>query len=132
MQQTSTRKLVIWLMLVAVTAFLYQFWLTYTVLRHLTFSQWRTAAILVVVVLGIGSALVRLPAYVFASAITIGLLFGGTWAELSVPRDVPTTFFAELTSHLQNFWREVLLFIAVSTAGHLCITHLLYKNRATR
>lgn len=115
--------------LVVLTAVLYRFWLTYPILDKLTMGQWRIAAILAAASFGVFAALLRLPTYMLTAAVAIGLWAGGARAGLGAPRDTPTTFFDESVSHLQIFWREILLLIAVSTVGKFWCDYLLNKNR---
>lgn len=112
-----------------VAALLYRFWLTYPILRNLTAGEWRAVAIIAAAVLGAACALIRLPTYLGLPAMAVALTLGGAWAGLSAPHDVPTTFLAELISHLRIFWPEIALFTAVSTTSSLCCAYLLRKNR---
>jgi len=107
----------------------YRLWLTYPILQNLTVSEWRIVAILAAAIFGAAAALAKLPPYFSVPAILVGLFFGGAWAGLSAPHDVPTTFLAEFVGHLRGFWPEVVLLSEVPLICSLGCARLLQRNR---
>ncbi len=128
MQRNSIRKLSLGLILAVLVSMFYRFWLTYPILQNLTVSEWRIVAILAAAIFGAASALAKLPTYFSVPVILAALFFGGAWAGLSAPRDVPTTFLAEFAGHLRVFWPEVVLLSAVSLICSLCCAHVLQRK----
>jgi hypothetical protein len=107
----------------------YRLWLTYPTLQDLTIVEWRVVAILAAAIFGAAFTLVKLPTFFSVPAILVALFFGGAWAGLSAPHDVPTTFVAEFVEHLRVFWREVVLLSVVSLVCSLGCAHLLRRRR---
>jgi hypothetical protein len=60
----------------------------------------------------------------------IGLVAGGTWAELSSPNDMLISIGAAFESQLEVSWHETLIWVAALTMGALFCRHFL--NRAHR
>jgi hypothetical protein len=81
--------------------------LVYPILHYLSLGQWRLIAVFAAVTIG-------------ASA--VGLLSGGTCAALFFPTDVRVTEFSALMSHLESFWREVIILNIVIVLSALLVS----------
>ena len=55
-----------------------------------------------------------------ACGATAGLLLGGAWAAWSFPNDVQVSIDAAFVSHLESFWREVIILVASATIVAFC------------
>ena len=120
MSRIRVREFVLALLLLVATSILYRYWLVFPILQYLSLWQWRTVAIVVAVILGALSSLIGLRTQVAATAITLGLLLGGTWTAYSTQHDVRTSLPLEFMSHLRAFWREVLVLLASAVISQLC------------
>ena len=117
MQKISIREIGSGLFFAAVVAALYRYWLTYPILKKLSYGEWLAVAVLVAATLGMGSVFARMPISIILLASAAGVVLGGAWAGLSAPHDIPTDFLAEAESHLRIFWREVVLLFAATAIG---------------
>lgn len=119
MFRTSRREFTIALIVAALISMLYRYWLVYPILRSLSLGQWRWVAVSVAAAIGATCSLLGLPMRAIVTAAVVGLLSGGTWAALFIPTDVRVTVYSAFASHLESFWREVIILtivIALSTA----------------
>lgn len=107
-------------MTAAAIAILYRYWLVAPVLQYVGIGRWRFLAIVVVAGCGGVSALLRVPIVAVACETMAGLLIGGTWAAFQGPHDVRMTVGDAFLSHLEPFWRNVILFTVVATVSGLC------------
>ena len=117
MSRTTKREVTFAIVLAGLTSILYRYWLVYPILHYLSLDQWRCAAILLAALIGATCSLVRLPIRAVLAATAVGLLSGGTCAALFFPTDVRVTVFSALTSHLESFWREVIILTIVTTSS---------------
>ncbi len=101
-------------------AILYWCWLVAPVLRYLSTGQWRFLAIVVAAACGGVSALFGLRVPVLACGAMAGLLLGGTWAAWRAPSDVPISVGAAFASHLESFWRDVIILTISATVAAFC------------
>jgi hypothetical protein len=49
-----------------------------------------------------------------------GLLSGGTWAAWRAPGDIPISVGAAFASHLESFWRDVIILTIFATVIAFC------------
>ena len=103
-------------MAAAPIAILYQYWLVAPVLQYVSIGRWRFLAIVVAAACGAVLSL-RLPILALACGSMAGLLLGGTWAGWQAPNDVPIAVGAAFASHLESFWREVIMLAVAATVG---------------
>ncbi len=116
MSRTTKREVAFAIILAGLISILYRYWLVYPILHYLSLDQWRCAAILVAAVIGATCSLVRLPIRAVVAAMVAGLLSGGTCAVSFFPTDARVTVFSALTSHLESFWRKVMILTIVTTS----------------
>jgi hypothetical protein len=101
-------------------AVLYRYWLVTPVLQYLSIGKRYLVGIAVAVATGSVMSLLRLPTPAFVYASVAGLLLGGTWAAWQAPNDVPISVSGAFESHLESFWRQIILMILTITAGGIC------------
>ena len=77
-------------------------------------------------------ALLRVPILALACGTMAGLLIGGTWADFQGPHDVRMTIGDAFLSHLEPFWRTVLLLTVVATASGFCCSVGMTNFRVAR
>jgi hypothetical protein len=77
-------------------------------------------ALLVAAALGAGLWLLRAPVVAVSSGAMAGPLIGGTWAAWMAPHDVEISLFGAFVSHLEPFWKEVVVLTAVATFAAIC------------
>ena len=113
-----------------IIAILYRYWLATPALRYLSMGQWRFLAILVAAACGGVSAMRGLRVIAVAFAVTAGLLLGGAWAAWRFPGDLQISVGAAFVSHLESFWREVIILTASATVVAFCCSRYA-KRRLT-
>lgn len=101
-------------------AVLYRYWLVAPVLKYLSIDKWYLVAIIVAAASGCVLSLLRLPTLALVCASMTGLLLGGTWAAWYVPNDVPISMSGAFESHLESFWRQVIILTITITVGGSC------------
>jgi hypothetical protein len=104
-------------------AALYRYWLVTPVLQYLSIGKWHVVAIVVAAAIGCVTSLLRLPTLALVCASVAGLLAGGTWAAWHFP-DVPVSVSGAFESHLEVFWRSVIILALTITLSGLCCTQL--------
>src|SRR5256885_7053779 len=114
------REIVIASIFTMAISLLYRCWLICPALRYVSIVQWRAVALVVAAAAGCGLALLRLSFPTSASVMTVALLLGGTWAAWSAPHDVPVSFNSAFFSHLESFWREVLILTGTAVVSRFC------------
>jgi hypothetical protein len=107
-------------MAAAPIAILYRYWLVAPVLKYLSIGQWRFLAIVVALACGGVLALLRFPVLALACGSMVGLLLGGTWAAWQAPHDVPVSISTAFVSHLESFWRTVIMLSVTATVSGFC------------
>lgn len=80
-------------------------------------GQWRLFAIVVAAACGGTLYLLRVPISVVSCGTLVGLLLGGTWVEWRAPNDVAISVGAAFQSHLESFWRQMLMLTFAATLG---------------
>lgn len=113
----------------AIFAVLYRYWLTAPVLQYVTIGRWRSFAIVVAAACGSALSLLRVSTPALSCGAMAGLLLGGAWAAWKAPTDVPISAYAAFVSHLESFWREILLLTFAATLAALCCVYF-RKRRA--
>ena len=101
---------------------LYRYWLVTPGLRYLSAGQWRLLAIVAAAACGGVSATFGLRVIAIAFAAMVGLLLGGAWAAWGFLSDVRISIGAAFVSHLESFWREVIVLVASATVVAFCCT----------
>jgi hypothetical protein len=99
---------------------LYRYWLVTPVLQYLSIGKWYLVAIVVAAVTGCGMSLLRLPTPALMCASVVGLLLGGTWAAWQAPNDVPISVSGAFESHLESFWRQIIILTVTITVSRIC------------
>jgi hypothetical protein len=112
-------------------AVLYRYWLVTPVLQYLSIGKWRLVAIVVAAGIGCVMSLLRLPTLTLVYASVAGLLLGGTWAAWQVPKDVPISVSGAFASHLESFWRQIIILTVATTVGGFCCSRLVKNHRPT-
>jgi hypothetical protein len=112
-------------------AVLYRYWLVTPVLQYLSIGKWRLVAIVVAAGIGCVMSLLRLPTLTLVCASAAGLLLGGTWAAWQAPNDVPISVSGAFASHLESFWRQVIILTVATTVGGFCSARLVKHHRPT-
>jgi hypothetical protein len=112
-------------------AVLYRYWLVTPVLQYLSIGRWRLVAIVVAAGIGCVMSLLRLPTLALSCASVAGLLLGGTWAAWQVPNDVPISVSGAFASHLESFWRQIIILTVATTVGGFCCARLIKNHRPT-
>ncbi len=103
------------------SAVLYRYWLVTPVLQYLSFRKWYLVAIVVAAATGCVMSLWRLPTLALVCASVAGLLSGGTWAAWQAPNDVPISVSGAFESHLESFWRQIIILtVTVTVSGFCC------------
>ena len=115
---------------VLIIGILYRYWLVTPALRYLSMGQWRLLAIVVAAACGGVSAMFGLRVIALACAATAGLLLGGAWAAWRFPSDVQISVGAAFVSHLESFWREVIILTASATVVGFCCTRFAKRRLA--
>jgi hypothetical protein len=103
----------------------YRYWLVTPVLQYLSLRNWYLVAIVVAAATGCIMSLLKLPTLALVSASVAGLLLGGTWAAWHFPNDVPISVSGAFQSHLETFWRQILILTATVTIAGVCCTRFL-------
>jgi hypothetical protein len=112
----------------SLSAVLYHYWLVAPVLAYISANQWRVVAFAVAALIGCVAALLMLDALALACTSLVGLLLGGTWAGWHTRSDVHISLSTALKSHVESFWRDiVLLTIVVIVSRHY--STVLVKSR---
>jgi hypothetical protein len=93
----------------------YDYWLTTPVLQYVSIGRWRLLAILVAAACGAALSLLRVSTPALSCGAMAGLLIGGTLAALKAPNDVPISLYGAFASHLESFWREILVLTTTAT-----------------
>ena len=93
----------------------YKYWLTTPVLHYLSIGRWRLLAILVAAACGAALSLLRVSTPALSCGAMAGLLIGGTLAAWKAPNDVAISLNGAFASHLESFWREVLVLTTAAT-----------------
>ena len=105
-------------------AILYRYWLVTPVLQYLSIGKWYLVAIVVAAATGCVMSLLRLPTSALACASVAGLLLGGTWAAWQAPNDVPISVSGAFESHLESFWRQIIVLTVTVIVGGICCARL--------
>jgi hypothetical protein len=101
-------------------AVLYRYWLVTPVLQYLSIGKWDLVAVVVAAATGCVMSLLRLPTPALVCASVAGLLLGGTWVAWQAPSDVPISVSAAFESHLESFWRQIIIMTFTITVGGIC------------
>ena len=101
-------------------AVLYRYWLVTPVLQYLSIGKWFVVAIMVAAATGYVMSLLRVPTLALACASVAGLLLGGTWAAWQAPSDIPISVSGAFESHLESFWRQIIILTVTITVGGFC------------
>ncbi len=117
MPRKSTVKTSIVVLLIAL---LYRYWLVTPVLQYVSIGKWYLVAIVVAAASGCAMSLLRLPALAWVCASMAGLLLGGTWAAWQAPNDVPISVSGAFGSHLESFWRQIIILTVTTTVSGFC------------
>ena len=117
MPRKSTVKTSIVVLLIAL---LYRHWLVTPVLQYVSIGKWYLVAIVVAAASGCAMSLLRLPALAWVCASMAGLLLGGTWAAWQAPNDVPISVSGAFGSHLESFWRQIIILTVTTTVSGFC------------
>jgi len=117
MPRKSTVKTSIVVLLIAL---LYRYWLVTPVLQYVSIGKWYLVAIVVAAASGCAMSLLRLPALTWVCASMAGLLLGGTWAAWQAPNDVPISVSGAFGSHLESFWRQIIILTVTITVSGFC------------
>lgn len=112
-------------------AILYRYWLVTPVLQYLSIRKWYVVAMVVAAAIGSIMSLLKLPTSAFVSASVVGLLLGGTWAAWHFPNDVPISVCGAFQSHLESFWRQVLILTGTVTIGGIGCGRFLRGRRGS-
>jgi hypothetical protein len=112
-------------------AVLYRCWLVTPVLQYLSIGKWRLVAIVVAAGIGCVMSLLRLPTLTLVCASVAGLLLGGTWVAWQAPNDVPISVSGAFASHLESFWRQIIILTVATTLGGFCRARLVKNHRPT-
>jgi hypothetical protein len=113
----SIRRLAEALVTLVVTAALYDRWLMAPVLGRWSFEQWRYVAAAAAFVIGLGSTAWIGVIPVSLSAIGVGLLVGGTWADWTFPDNVPHYLLRSFAFFVEMHWQDLLRFFGAATIG---------------
>jgi hypothetical protein len=111
-----------------VIAILYRAWLVTPVLKYLSIGKWFLVAIVVAAAMGCVMSLLRLPTLALMCASVTGLLLGGTWAARRFPNDVPISLSGAFQSHLESFWRQMLVLTLTIAVGGFCCARFLRSH----
>jgi hypothetical protein len=101
-------------------AVLYRYWLVTPVLQYLSICKWYFVAIVVAAGTGCVMSFLRLPTLALVCASVTGLLLGGTWAAWRFPNDVAISVSGAFVSHLESFWRHIVILTVTIAGGELC------------
>ena len=101
-------------------AVLYRYWLVTPVLQYLSIGKWYLVAIVVEAATGCVMSLLRLPTPALVCASVAGLLLGGTWVAWQAPSDVPISVSGAFESHLESFWRQIIIMTFTITVCGIC------------
>jgi hypothetical protein len=102
------------------TAVLYRYWLVTPVLQYLSIGKWYLVAMVVAAAAGCVMSLLRLPTLALVCTSVAGLLLGGTWAAWQAPNDIPISVSGAFESHLESFWRQIIVLTVTTTVGGFC------------
>jgi hypothetical protein len=112
-------------------AVLYRYWLVTPVLEYLSIHEWFLLGVAVAVAIGCVMSLLRFSTLAQISASVIGLLLGGTWAGRQTPSDVAKSVSCAFESHLEVFWRPMLVLILAIAVGQFWCTRFLRTRTPT-
>ena len=112
-------------------AILYRYWLVTPVLHYLSIGKWQFVAIIVAAATGCFMSLLRLSTLPVVCVSVASLLLGGTWAAWQVPNDVPISVSGAFASHLEFFWRHIIILTVAITVGEFCCARLVRGHRLT-
>jgi hypothetical protein len=101
-------------------AVLYRYWFVTPVLQYLSIGKWYLVAIAVAAATGCVMSLLRLPTSALVCASVACLLLGGTWVAWQAPSDVPISVSGAFESHLESFWRQIIIMTFTITVGGIC------------
>ena len=113
----SKRPIIQTLTATAVFAVAYRFWLAAPVLQYVSIGGWRLFAIVIAAAFGGALSLLRVPMFALSCGAMAGLLLGGTWAAWKAPNDVAISVYAAFVTHLESFWRQMLILTFAATLG---------------
>jgi len=102
----------------------YEYWLTTPVLQFVSIGRWRLLAILVAAACGAALSLLRVSTPALSCGAMAGFMIGGTLATLKAPNDVAISLYGAFASHLESFWREILVLTTAATLAALCCDYL--------
>jgi hypothetical protein len=102
----------------------YMYWLTTPLLQYVSVGRWRLFAIVVAAGSGGALSLLRVSVAALSCGAFAGLLIGGTLAAWKAPNDVAISDFGAFASHLESFWREVLILTFAAALAALCCNYL--------
>ena len=108
-----------------VIAVFYRYWLVTPILKYLSICSWFLVALLLAAATGYLMSLLRLSTSAMVCASVAGPLLGGTWAAWRVPNDVPISLSGAFESHLETFWRQVLILAVTMAVSGFCCVRLL-------
>jgi hypothetical protein len=109
----------------ALVAILYRYWFVTPVLQFITIGQWRIAAIVVAIAFGGVLSLLRLSRITLVCVSLAGLLLGGTWAAWQAHNDLRVSIGGAFASHVESFWREVIILTVAASIGAFCCSRLI-------
>jgi hypothetical protein len=102
----------------------YKYWLTTPVLHYVSIGYWRLLAILIAATFGILLLLLRVSISALSCGAMAGLLIGGTFAAWQAPNDIAISLYGVFASHLQSFWREILVLTSTATLAALSCDYI--------
>ncbi len=120
MPPSSRRAVINTLITAALISILYRYWLVTPVLKYLSINRWRLIAIVVAAASGCVLFRLRFSVPALACGSMAGLLIGGTWAAWQAPNYVTISVSAAFASHLESFWREVIVLTLTVIVGGFC------------
>src|SRR5580693_2857809 len=112
-------------------AVLYRYLLVTPVLQYLRIGKWRLVAIVGAAGIGCVMSLLRLPTLTLLCVSVGGLLLGGTWAAWQAPNDVPISVSGAFASHLESFWRQIIILTMATAVGGFCCARLVKNHPPT-
>ena len=116
----------------ALFAVLYRYWLIAPVLQYVSIRHWRLFAIAVAAACGGALRLLRFPVPALSCGAMAGLVLGGTWTMWKAPHDVAISMSYAFASHLEFFWREILIQTIAATLAGLCCAYFAKLTSAGR
>jgi hypothetical protein len=115
------RNVVRLLIAAALTAILFESWLTTPVLEHLTRNQWRGVAFGVMAVLGVLWSRAEWSLSTLVVGSMAGLLLGGTRVSLPISHGRIGDAFKSI---LESFGADMIAFILAATVSGYCVSRL--------